>query len=64
MTNNKKILLACIGLIVAAGLLVLNRLMLGNAQAQIYNDRNEYSSDHDMSIVMIIRIQKRIIKFK
>jgi hypothetical protein len=46
MTNNKKIVLVSITLIVAAGLLALNpSMMVGNAQAQLY--ANEYGHDNN-----------------
>ena len=44
MTNNKKIVLTSIAVIVAAGLLVLNPSIIGDAQAQAYNSEYEYDN--------------------
>ncbi len=46
MTNNKKIVLAFIALIVAAGLLVLNPSIIGDAQAQMYAKDYGYDSNY------------------
>ena len=52
--SNQKIVLASITLMVAAGLLALNPSMIGNAQAQMYDnqygyDNNYYQNDNSYS---------------
>ena len=63
MTNNKKIVLSSIVVIVAAGLLALNPSMIGNAQQQMYDnkyyqDDNRYSFDKKESKSSHVDIQK------
>jgi len=44
--TNKKIVLASITMIVAAGLLALNPSMMGNAQAQMYDNQYGYDNNY------------------
>jgi hypothetical protein len=44
--TNKKIVLASITVIVAAGLLALNPSIIGNAQGQMYDDQYRYDSNY------------------
>ena len=46
MTNQTKIVLASITLIVAVGLLALSPSMIGNAQAQIYDNQYGYDNNY------------------